>query len=159
MTDPISMIVIALATGAAAALKPTAENAIKDAYDGIKKLIQSKYERVSIDMLENDPTSKERQEIVKQDLNKTDAGKDEEVLRQVQVMLQAIENQAPEVAKEVGVKLEDIKGGASLKIKDIIATGTGVDIKKADIVDNIEIIKVRAGQKPDSSQEESDSPK
>jgi hypothetical protein len=74
-------------------------------------------------------------------------------------MLQAIENQAPEVAKEVGVKLEDIKGGASLKIKDIIATGTGVDIKKADIVDNIEIIKVRAGQKPDSSQEESDSPK
>ena len=159
MTDPISMIVIALATGAAAALKPTAENAIKDAYDGIKKLIQSKYERVSIDMLENDPTSKERQEIVKQDLNKTDAGKDEEVLRQVQVMLQAIENQAPEVAKEVGVKLEDIKGGAYLKIKDIIATGTGVDIKKADIVDNIEIIKVRAGQKPDSSQEESDSPK
>jgi hypothetical protein len=159
MVDPISMIVIALATGAAAALKPTAEQAIKDAYAGMKTLIQDKYKNVSIDMLENDPTSQARQNILQQDLEKTDASKNEEVLRKAQVLLKAIENKAPEVASEVGVKLEDVKGGASLKIEDIIATGSGVDLNKIEIQGDIEIRKVRAGQKPTSFQEESNDPK
>ena len=38
--DPISIIVTALATGAAAGLKPTAAKVIQDAYAGIKALIQ-----------------------------------------------------------------------------------------------------------------------
>ena len=50
----------------------------------------------------------------------------------------------------VGVDLEDIKG-ASLKINDIIAIGTGVKVKKAEIRENIEISKVRAGTKDDFS--------
>ena len=41
--DPISIIITALALGAAAGLKPTAEIAIKDAYAGLKKIIQDKY--------------------------------------------------------------------------------------------------------------------
>ena len=38
--DPITIIVTALALGAAAGLKPTAEQAVKVAYAGLKKLIQ-----------------------------------------------------------------------------------------------------------------------
>src|SRR2546421_1289448 len=44
--DPISIIVAALVTGAAAALKPTTEQVIKDAYAGMKGLVQRKYTRV-----------------------------------------------------------------------------------------------------------------
>ncbi|BAY42390.1 hypothetical protein NIES2111_68130 (plasmid) [Nostoc sp. NIES-2111] len=146
MLDPISMVVTALVTGAAAALKPTAEQAIKDAYAGLKELIQRKYERVNIKALEEKPKSKPRQDSVREDLEETDVGQDEEVLRQAQVLLQAIEKQAPEVAGEVGVKLEDIKGGAALRIQDIIASGTGVDVKNAEIQGDIDIKQVRSGQ-------------
>ncbi len=72
--DPISIIVTALVAGAATALKPMTEQAIKDAYAGIKGLIQRKYGRVDVGMLETDPTSKARQAVVKEDLEKTVAG-------------------------------------------------------------------------------------
>jgi hypothetical protein len=37
--DPINIIFMALVTSAAAALKPTTEQTVKDAYTGIKHLI------------------------------------------------------------------------------------------------------------------------
>jgi hypothetical protein len=37
--EPVSLIVTSLALGAAAGLKPTAEQAIKDAYGALKSLI------------------------------------------------------------------------------------------------------------------------
>ena len=142
--DPISLIVTALVSGAAAGLKPTAEKAVKEAYAGIKALIQRKFGRVSVDMLEADPASAARQAVVKEDLAKANAGSDEEVLRQAKALLDSIASHDPEAAKSVGVDLEDIKG-ASLKISDIIASGAGVKVRKADIGGDIEIKGVRAG--------------
>jgi parallel beta-helix repeat protein len=143
--DPISIIVTALATGAAAGLKPTAEKAIKDAYDGIKSLIRRKYSHVSVDALEHDPASQGRQIVMKEDLAKTAAGGDAELLQQAKAVLDAIQKYAPQAAEVVGVRLEDIKG-ASLKIADIISTGQGVGITGAVILGDIEIKGVRAGK-------------
>jgi hypothetical protein len=41
--DPVSMIVTALAAGAAAATKDTVSQVVKDAYAGLKALIQSRF--------------------------------------------------------------------------------------------------------------------
>ena len=41
--DPITLILTTLVTGAAAAFKPTAEQAVKDAYAGLKTLLQHKF--------------------------------------------------------------------------------------------------------------------
>lgn len=142
--DPVSMIVMALATGAAAALKPTAEAAIKDAYAGIKTLIQRKYAPVSIELLEADPASGPRQDVVKEDLARADAGKDEEVLREAKALLDAIQRQDPDAAQVVGVTLEDIKG-ASLRLENIISAGHGVSVKRAEMQGDIEIKDVVAG--------------
>lgn len=144
--DPITLIVTALATGAAAGLKPTAERAIKDAYDGLKALIQRKYDRVSVDMLESDPASESRQAIVKEDLDKTDAAQDQELLAQAQATIQAIEANAPEAAAAVGVSLEDLKVAGSVNIEDIIASGSGVNVRGADVGGDFTIRGVRAGQ-------------
>ena len=149
--DPMTTIVTALAIGAAAGLKPTAEKAIKDAYSGIKALIRRKYSRVSVDMLENDPASEDRKKIVKEDLKKTNADSDLELLSLTKELLDALQRYAPETAGAVGVDLEDIKAG-SVKIEDIIATGTGVKMTKADIDRDLEIKKVRAGDSGDSPQ-------
>jgi hypothetical protein len=55
--EPVSLIVTS-ALGAAAGLKPIAEQAIKDAYGALKSLVQRKYARVSVEQLEEAPDSK-----------------------------------------------------------------------------------------------------
>jgi hypothetical protein len=121
--DPISMIVMALVTGAATALKPTAEQAVKDAYAGIKELIQRKYGSLEVTMLETDPASKERQAIIKQNLEKTGAKQDEELLRRAQAILNAVQTHAPEVPRTVGIDLKDIKVATSLNVGKLVAEG------------------------------------
>ncbi len=148
--DPISIIITALITGASAGLKPTAEKAVKDAYEGVKTFIQDKYRRVNIDMLEADPASEARQSVVKEDLAKADVSGDEELLRRAKAMLEAIRQHAPEAAAAAGVDLEEIKG-ASLQIDDILSAGAGVKIKKAEISGDIKISGVRAGGGDDPS--------
>jgi hypothetical protein len=142
--DPISIIVTALATGAAAGLKPTAEKVIQDAYAAIKALILRKYGEMSVDILERDPASPAKRSVVKEELEKTDAGNDQEVLAQAKAVLDAVQKHAPETAGKIGVELEEIRG-ASLRISDIIASGGGVKVRRAEITGDIEIKGVRAG--------------
>ena len=58
--EPIStLIVTALAAGAAAGLEGTVSQVVRDAYDGLKGLIKSKYGKAadSLDILEKSPSS------------------------------------------------------------------------------------------------------
>ena len=150
--DPVSIIVMALVSGAAAALKPTTEQVIKDAYNGIKALIQRKFTQVNVTPLEEKPASKARQAVVQEDLESAGAGQDEELLRQAKALLDTIQTHAPEVPKAVGLDLEDIKG-ASLTAERILAEGssaTGVKIKGADIQGDIKISDVTARNTEDT---------
>jgi hypothetical protein len=142
--DPISIIVAALAAGAAAGVKPAAEQAIKDAYQGIKGLIKRKYARVNIEVLEGGPASDARKAVVREDLEQTGAGQDEEVLRQAQVVLEAIRKYAPEAARAVGVTIEKVEAGA-ISISDVHAEGAGVIIRDGKIQGPIDVRGVRAG--------------
>lgn len=144
--DPISSIMTALVTGAAVALKPTADNLIKDAYASLKELIRQKYAHVDVPELEKNPASKNRQAVLQEDLEASDAKQDEELLRKVQALLDAISAHASNATQTVGLKLEDIKG-ASLTVERILAQGhnpTGVEVKSIDIQKDIKISDVTA---------------
>jgi hypothetical protein len=144
--EPITTsIVTALVAGAIAGLKPTVSQVIKDGYEGLKALIKRKYSQVSIDQLDAEPTSKARRAVVEEDLQKTEAEKDPEVLEQVKALLEAIQSQPPEVVSAIGVDLEDIKG-ASLTIRNVTATGTGVKATQVTTSGDIVIEDVRAGR-------------
>jgi hypothetical protein len=80
--DPVSIVVTALAAGAVAGLKPTAEQAVKDAYHGLKAVIQNKYKKANVQQLEEKPESKAKQESLAEDLRDAGAETDEELLRQ-----------------------------------------------------------------------------
>ena len=148
--DPVSMIVMALATGAVAALHDTAEQTVKDAYAGLTGLIRRNYSHVDIAVLEDKPTSASRRAVVKEELEQTEAGTDEEVLRQVKPLLDVIRTSAPEAAEAVGVSLEDIRG-AALRLEDIVASGAGVVVKHATMTGDITIKGVRAGSRGDAA--------
>jgi hypothetical protein len=143
--DPVTAIVTALALGAGAGLKETAETAVKDAYAGLKGLIHSKHEKVDLRPLEEAPGSKARQAVVAEDLNTSHAGEDADVLRQAKVLLDVIRERDPRAGESIGVDLSDIEG-ASLRIADVVASGAGVRARGARISGDIEITGVRAGQ-------------
>jgi hypothetical protein len=96
--DPLSMIAIALTTGATAALKPTAEQAIKDAYAGLKALIQRKFGASSevakaVDGVETKPDSQGRQTTLKEELTAANVAQDQDILQAAQRLLDLVKAQ------------------------------------------------------------------
>jgi hypothetical protein len=143
LMEPITAIVTALALGAAAGLKPAAEQAIKDSYAALKALITRKYAQVPLDQLEAHPSSKSRRGVVEEDLAAAKADQDPEVLQHAQALLEAMQRQEPQAAA-IGVDLQDIEG-AALAIRRVTATGTGVQVEHATMTGDITIEDVRAG--------------
>lgn len=142
--DPITAIVTALALGAASGLKDTAAKVITDAYSALKTVIQNKYNKVNLSQLEQNPKSKARQGVVAEDLANTAISADADVLEKAKQLLDLIKTHAPGEAAAIGVDLKDLEA-ASLKIADVIATGTGVRLEHGKIAGQMDITGVRAG--------------
>jgi hypothetical protein len=149
--EPITTVVTALAAGACAALKDTTAQAVKDAYVGLKDLIVRKYPRAAdgVRQLEAAPDSKARRAVVEEDLGTGSTATDPEVLRQAQEVFRVVLSHNPEGLRVIGIDLEEVKG-ASLKLADVLASGsgpvTGVKVKGANIAGEIEIQGVRASE-------------
>jgi hypothetical protein len=145
--EPITAIVTALALGAAAGLKGTTEQMIKDGYTTLKTVIKSKFPQASasVDQLDRAPDSKARRAVVEEDLTKEGAGHSAEVLQEAKALLDVIAQRAPTTAEVIGVSLTEITG-ASLRIADVLSSGSGVKVDGADIGGDITIQGVRAGQ-------------
>jgi hypothetical protein len=141
----IEIIVAALATGAAAGLKPTVEQAVKDAYQGLRSLITQKYGHVDLAPLESKPESSGKHESVARDLTAAGAARDPDLLAQAKAVLDAIAAHAPDAARAAGVDLEKLKA-AALRIHDVDASGTGVRVRESEFAGEIEIGGIRAGQ-------------
>jgi hypothetical protein len=146
--DPITLIVTALALGAAAGVQETAGQVVKDAYAGLKALVKRKYERVSVEVLENDPADETRQAIVKTDLEKAAARQDEELLRQAQSLILLVGQHAPESAAAIQINLKEAEVAASVRLEELVATGTKADVRvdaeKAKVGGDFEMKGVRA---------------
>jgi hypothetical protein len=146
LMEPITAIVTALALGAAAGLKGTTEQLITDGYTALKMLIKRTFPRtsVSVDQLEQAPDSKARRAVVEEDLTQEGAGHNAEILAHTKALLDVIAQRVPHTAEIIGVSLKDITG-ASLRIADVLSSGSGVSVAGANIGGDITIQGVRAG--------------
>ena len=98
--DPITLIIGALAAGAAAAAKDTASQAVKDAYAGLKTFIQRRFAEKKKPEGETALTQYEEKPAVweaplKDALVETETQEADEVLKAVEALRQALE-QTPE---------------------------------------------------------------
>jgi hypothetical protein len=94
--DPVTLIVTALATGAAAAAKDIGGDAIKSAFNGLKGLIAKKFGgkadvENAMAQVEQKPESAGRKETLKEELQAAGADQDQELLAQVQAFLKLLE--------------------------------------------------------------------
>jgi hypothetical protein len=142
--EPITAIVTALALGAAAGIKDVAKSAVKDGYSSLKKLVKARYTHVDVDLLEKDPKSKARRKVVEEDLAKTGAAKDRELLDAAHRLLRLVLENEPSMAGVIGVDLKHVET-ASLSISDVVASGAGVKLQHVESGGDINISKVRAG--------------
>ena len=148
--DFISIIVSALASGAAAGLKPTAEKIVKEAYAGLKGMIQRKYNDVDLTPIENKPESKSKRESMAEDLADAGASGDKELLDLAKILIDAVAKHDKATAAAIGVDLEEVKA-AYLNIKKVTSTGAGVKVKKGEFEGGIDIGEVSAGKLGDPS--------
>ncbi len=145
--EPVTTIVTALALGAAAGSKSVAEKAVKEGYEGLKTLIQKRYQTIDIKLLEQQPESEARQSVLVEDLTKVKAEQNQEILERAKILIDSIQNLSEPETLAIGVKVENLKG-LKLNIEDINATGTGIglDIKEAEIQGDINIKGISAGR-------------
>ncbi|MFC9897599.1 hypothetical protein ACFVMC_28235 [Nocardia sp. NPDC127579] len=140
----MTMIAAAVAAGAAAGLTETAKNAISDAYLALKGLITRRYETVDLGVVESKPELASRRAVLAEELSEAGAGADEELIEAARQLLAAIQDERPEAAEIVGVRLRRIESG-QLEITDIAAVGSGVVVEDAKVAGAVKITGVRAG--------------
>jgi hypothetical protein len=143
--EAVSIIVSAIAGGALAGLKPTAEAAVKDAYAGLKAVLRRKFGSVDITPIEAKPESQAKRDSVAEDLRDAGAERDVELLEAARALLEVLKNRAPETGPAIGVDLEKVTA-AALRIRDVESEGTGVRARDVQVSGDIDISGVRAGR-------------
>jgi len=103
--EHISAIVAALAEGASAQLKIGASKAVKDAYAGLKKLIEARVSAQDVELLEQRPGSKARRAVVEDELAKADAADDPALVEAAERLVNLVKPKAIAnvTAREVGL--------------------------------------------------------
>ena len=82
-----------------------------------------------------------------EDLTNSGAAQDAELLAAARKLTELVQQQAPGLAKSIGVDLKDVEA-ANLRLADIAASGTGMKVEKGKFSGDIDIRGVRAGVPP-----------
>ena len=98
MEPVITTIAAAVALGAAAGIKDTASKAVVDAYAGLKKLIQDRYQHdkgvtFAAEHVSEKPEEETRRQMLEAALNGASADKDTELVQAAEAVLAAVKEQ------------------------------------------------------------------
>jgi hypothetical protein len=143
--EPVTMIVAAVAAGAAAGVTGTVEQAVADAYQAVKRLLTGRYCSVDVEVVERQPESATRRAVLTEELELVGAGSDQELLAAAQQVLVAVQQHAPHAAEAVGVQLRQVRAG-ELRVIDVTSTGTGVSAEELSVDGSFTISGIRAGK-------------
>jgi Na+/phosphate symporter len=92
--DPVTLVALAIATGAVLGLKETASEVVKDTYKALKKRLLKKHGDQAevgdaVKKVEAAPNSEARQALLKEELAKTDVANDAKLLELAKQLLAA----------------------------------------------------------------------
>src|SRR4051812_21249613 len=141
--DPIVLIVSAVAAGAAAGLKDTAAQSIRDAYETLQQRIASRY-GVDVTPVEQRPESGEPRRALETGLRQAAAERDDELLVAGQTVIKAVLDEASGIGEVIGVDLERLHA-EFVRIRDVESSGPGVRIRDTKVDRHVDISGIRAG--------------
>ncbi|HNS02962.1 MAG TPA: NB-ARC domain-containing protein [Anaerolineae bacterium] len=120
--EPTTLIVTALAAGAAARSSPGAPPPAIDAYDKLSARLAADYPQVNAGLLAVDPGSSDLQAHVRKQLDAAGGGQDAELLRDALAFMQAVQPQSGPAAGALGVNLANVFAAGGVNIHDIHTT-------------------------------------
>ncbi|BAY42409.1 hypothetical protein NIES2111_68320 (plasmid) [Nostoc sp. NIES-2111] len=144
--DPASTIVLALVTGATFVAQAIGEKEVQEAYQSLKTFIAQKSKgNVNVERLEKKPNSEAQQNALKEEIIDAKVDSDMDVINGAKAVLEEA-NKLPKenIPPAIGVNLKEIEA-AFMYLKDITATGTGVNLEKGKFQGGITITEVKAG--------------
>ena len=108
--DPLTAIATALVAGAAAAVKDTAVQAIKDGYNGLKGLIARKFGQpavlsAALTLVENKPADPTCQKLLDEAVKSAGLNDDADVRKAAQALLELIQRHEPAIAAQYNVSV------------------------------------------------------
>jgi hypothetical protein len=146
LMDPLTLIVTALVTGAAAAAKDVGGEAVKNAYNGLKTLTSEKFGakanvETAIASIEQKPDSDNRKGVLKEELEAAGADKDAELLKQAQALVELLKKNGMETG--VSYAATNTDSGAIAQGPGAIAGGQGSIVARGNVsgIDAGKIIK------------------
>jgi hypothetical protein len=143
--DPVTMIVSAIAMGAATGLTDTASAAVTDAYAALKGLLTGRYPDVDVAAVENKPESTPKRESLAEDLADARAEHDAELVEAARQLIAAVKAHDAALGPALGIDLERVEA-AALRIRSVTSDGTGVRVRDGTFTADIDIGDVRAGR-------------
>jgi hypothetical protein len=142
--EVLAVIVAALAFAGGEAAKTVVAEGVKDAYRSVKEFLSRKYPQIDLTQVEKAPRSKPRQDVLIEDLTNSGVAADAEFSPLAKRLVDAVAGEVRKAGPQTGIKLGDFEA-ASLRIDDVIASGTGVVIEKGKIGGHAEFTRIRAG--------------
>jgi hypothetical protein len=100
--DPVTLILSALVAGATAAAKDTATQGVKDAYLGLKALIQRRFagkQEAEVALAQHEQKPDVWKEPLKAALTDTGTARDDEVVKAAQALMKLVDPQQAAVGK------------------------------------------------------------
>jgi hypothetical protein len=144
--EPVSAIVGALIAGASAALKDTTNQAIKDAYTGLKQLLKERYSFASVALIEKKPDNKSFQKAAEDELKDSNALQDNDIFQMAVEVLNAIESLAEGEVESWGVDVETLKAGRNVLLENISGEIGGFRAKTVEAVNDITLREIHGGR-------------
>ncbi|MEV6361120.1 hypothetical protein [Nocardia asteroides] len=116
--DPVTLVVAAVAAGAAAGVTDVATRMVTDGYQGLKNLLTGRHGVIEAEIvsIERDPLEPLRRELLAREIARSGVSEDPEVCAAARELLHVIAEQAPAAAEMVGVRLIRVEAGWDIDI-------------------------------------------
>jgi hypothetical protein len=137
------MTVYSFAKGEATLGKACTTEAVKDAYGALKNRIRTKFPKIPISLLEDDPESQSRQKVVAESIVSEGATSDSELLELAKRLIALLEKSPPEPGSTAALKIKNIEA-QNLRLSDIIAEGNAVDLRDSKFRGDVLVEGVRS---------------
>jgi hypothetical protein len=137
--DPITM---ALVAGAEFILKGVATEAVKDAYKGLKGLLEGKL--ATLPILEVEPGEETYRKATETELRRKGLADDPAVLNKASELVQLIEHEPPQRLTAVGIDIGELRAVGDIIVNRLKAAGD-VRVKDVQSGGKIDIQGISAG--------------
>jgi hypothetical protein len=144
--EPISAsIVTALASGALAATKDVASTAVKDAYQGLRRLVVERYKRAEpfITAVESNPESEPEQKVLANQLKNADS--DPDLKTTAAKLLQALEDLQHDPKAQAILDFKKLRAAKNFELSDVEFTGTLLRAEDATFEGDFKATSLRQG--------------